>query len=101
MHANMHLTCPPHIPSKRDCERGKVLGTYTMLSEFNGRMIVSIDLGMGLQSRRMSERVGFETELEHMQTEKGGKCGSLFLPLNEAVHGLFITTKRLFTMYPT
>jgi hypothetical protein len=71
------------------------------LGEFDGRMIVSIDLGMGLQSRRMSKHIGFETELECTQTEKGGKHGSPCLPLNEAVHGLFITTKRLFTMYPT
>jgi hypothetical protein len=95
-HAICFLGC-----SKGYCERGKVLGTYTTLGEFDGRMIVSIDLGMGSQSRRMSKCIGFETELEHTQTKKGGKCGSPCLPLNEAAHGLFITTKHLFTMYPT
>jgi hypothetical protein len=43
----------------------------------------------------MSERIRFETELERVRTEKGGKRGSVCLFLNEAAHGLFIPIKRV------
>jgi hypothetical protein len=53
--------------------------TQCLLGEFDGRMIVLIDLGIGLQSRRMSEHIGFETELKRVQNRKRGEMG-LFLP---------------------